>query len=195
MFSSILAATQEFPWKDLIPGAADLIRDGAIIVGLIGAAYAYIKAKLVTPISQVLHEVTPNGGGSIKDLVIDLKKDTQLSVALLDAMANALEYGVWRSDPAGEWVSVNEKLTELTGRAPQDLIGNGWRGCVAPLFKHDVLEEWDAAVEEKRHFSANFSYIRNDGTMTPVYAVKAVPVLDNGGHLWMMVGIVKPPKG
>lgn len=122
-------------------------------------------------------------------------KDTQLSVALLDAMANALEYGIWRSNPTGEWVSVNEKLTELTGRSAQDLIGSGWRGCIAPIFKHDVLEEWDAAVAEHRHFSASFSYIRHDGTITPTYAVKAVPVFDNGGHLWMMVGIVKPSKG
>jgi hypothetical protein len=63
------------------------------------------------------------------------------------------------------------------------------------LFKHEVLEEWDAAVEEKRHFSSSFSYIRSDGTITPTYTIKAVPVMDTGGHLWMMVGIVKPPKG
>ena len=70
-----------------------------------------------------------------------------------------LPVGVFETDDEGEYVWVNRKYLRMTGRAPDEVNGSGWIDSVAPHDLARVVQDWNAAINEKRECEFEYTLV------------------------------------
>lgn len=164
-----------------------------------GATLGVIKlitkpVKIITEgLEEVKSELRANGGSSLKDIVIQTRDLSLMTLAIQDATLETSELAHWRSAADGKYVFANAKLCSLMGRQPNEVLGDGWRTCISPKDVERVSHIWDDCITQHRNFEAVYEYVRPDGTCTPRYRVRA-QILRNAngvvvGFLGTIVGI------
>ena len=125
----------------------------------------------------LIGEVRVNGGNSLKDVVDSIALrifiESEFRRKLMDDVA------FWESDKNGNCVYASDKLGEVIGLPPNDILGNGWITNVKDEDKSRVFKEWTYAVEQKRRFIQNYTFIHNDGTEIKVQG-QSEPIIHNG---------------
>ncbi|MDO9355092.1 MAG: PAS domain S-box protein, partial [Solirubrobacteraceae bacterium] len=86
----------------------------------------------------------------------------------LDALWAQSPVGVFQTDARGRYISVNPKWCELTGLAPDDAYGDGWTSAVHPDDRERITVAWMGSAARGREFSADYRYLRPDGTVSLV---------------------------
>lgn len=103
------------------------------------------------------------GVGDLKhDIESLIQQDTLNRVALRQVPKSLLKYmpvGVFETDNEGEYVWVNRKYLRMTGRAPDEVKGSGWIDSVAPRDLARVVQDWNAAINEKRECVFDYTLI------------------------------------
>lgn len=116
-------------------------------------------------VSKIHKEVTPNGGGSLRDVVnrteMALTVFINSSRAQWDGMGM---FGIFEALPDGEFSYVNGVLQKWTNRSERDFMGYGWVNSVAASDRERVRQEWESCTEDIREFSMEFRMRRADGT-------------------------------
>jgi PAS domain S-box-containing protein len=152
---------------------------------------AELRAAIRAETEPILKEVTPNGGGSLKDAVkrteskvdsmgVDVAHAISLAStngARLSAVVANLQAAYYEMDADGNVTSVNDAYLELFGLSHAEaLAGEAWRKFV----DDDDLEAIDRsgarAMEAHTEWYSTFTVCR-DGVEVPVTA-RAKPVFD-----------------
>lgn len=140
-----------------------------------GAAWRYLVGPLWRGLRElrailgfIEAELRPNGGSSIRDAVnrmelgidaanrkIELVSQRQLQRYNLDST------GLWETDIAGRFTSVNPALARMAGVAPDDFLGMGWKTHVHPRDRAEVGASWQSAVLDQRDFSLVFRFVND----------------------------------
>jgi diguanylate cyclase (GGDEF)-like protein/PAS domain S-box-containing protein len=109
-----------------------------------------------------------------------------VSEARYKALVEASGVIVWRADPAG---SITESVgwDKVTGQPMEALLGYGWLNQLDPGDREAVTEIWGELIENPRCESAEFRVMTKDGSYR-WFLAKAVPLLDEAGHLREWVG-------
>lgn len=109
-------------------------------------AYRLVKQALER-IDKVYAELTPNGGGSIKDKINQLSRDVTILRSGLSFSLALNPHCVFEADPTGSCTFANVALCELFGLPQTDMLGRGW---LSVLDGSDVRERawntWTACV-------------------------------------------------
>jgi diguanylate cyclase (GGDEF)-like protein/PAS domain S-box-containing protein len=102
--------------------------------------------------------------------------------------------GIFRTDPQGECLFVNERWCQFAGLAAKDALGTGWTAAIHPDDRERVLSEWQTAITEHREFHLEYRYQRPDGSVVWLSG-SAMPYPDAhgrpGGHVGTVMDITE----
>lgn len=90
------------------------------------------------------------------------------------ALAEVLPVGIFRTDPAGLYVYVNERWCDIANLQPEETYGKGWAQAVHPDDRIRVFEFWNKAIRDKLPFKAEFRFKHRDGVIAWVFAQAVV---------------------
>lgn len=139
----------------------------SLALGIIATVWAYFSRSLIgkgcravayrfsaisrleTRLDEVMAQLLPNGGGSMRDAINRI--ESRLT-AVMDEDSSAM----FEADASGLCIYANPSMLRLTQRTMDQLKGNGWYNIVDPMDRESVRAEWTAAIEEKRSFEAVF---------------------------------------
>jgi PAS domain S-box-containing protein len=79
------------------------------------------------------------------------------------ALADHAPVGIFETDPDGNCTFVNEKWCSLAGMAPEAARGRGWVAALHPEDRQKVFDEWYAAAQAGREFSAEYRFLTPEG--------------------------------
>jgi PAS domain S-box-containing protein len=97
--------------------------------------------------------------------------------------------GIFRSSPNGDAVYVNEFWSVITGMPPDQAMGKGWLDAVHPEDREKVASGWSKAVNRGESSSAEFRFLRPDGTIAWVSG-RAVQLRDASDKVAGYIGTV-----
>lgn len=97
--------------------------------------------------------------------------------------------GIFRTDPDGGCVFVNERWCQFAGMDSDAALGAGWTRAIHPDDRDRVIAEWQAAIAESREFHLEFRFMRPDGS-TIWLSGSAMPYPDAHGAVGGHVGTV-----
>jgi PAS domain S-box-containing protein len=137
-------------------------------------------ARLERHVRSIRHELTFNGGGSLKDIVIRLDQRIASGDAWHRAFLDTLPHPAWRCDSSGSVVYVNPRVEALAGRSQRDLLGSQWLSSVVPEDRERVRHERSEAISEDRDYDVRLRIRKGDGDVVEVVA-KIVAVRDGTG--------------
>ncbi|MFQ5704980.1 MAG: PAS domain S-box protein [Gemmatimonadales bacterium] len=104
-------------------------------------------------------------------------------------LARLSPVGVFRTDPAGACLYVNERWCEIAGLSPEEALGGGWVKGLHPDDRERIVREWYDAVRENRPFRSEYRFRRGDGVTTWVMG-EAVAELGARGEIVGHVGTI-----
>lgn len=122
----------------------------------------------------------PNGGSSLFDAINRIEKQmaiNQTAQRLVLIEDTAIMF--W-TDAGGRNVRVSKAYAELVGRAPEEMLGEGWKSHVAASCRKAVAEEWAFAVKEKREFYMRLEMENRSTHRTITADVAALPAKVEG---------------
>jgi len=142
-------------------------------------------------LDQILSEVKPNHGGSIKDSVIRIEEKMDYFGAARRAERHNSPIATVETDERGGLVWGNKALIELMGTPLESMKGSGWVNTILPEQRQWVEDTWARAVEQRREFSEDITYIRPDGTTFKAHA-SCQPIMLDDGTLKGYLAEIKP---
>jgi PAS domain-containing protein len=148
---------------------------------------------------QVLHEVRPNGGSSLRDAVNttrDTAKRTEVALTLFINSTRAQwdgmgMFGVFECDANGNHVYTNATYQKWTNRSDKELGGTGWINAIVFADRDMVRREWESCIEDMREFVLNYRMRDVAGHEFDVIC-SATPVREaHNGPVVKWVGVIR----
>jgi PAS domain S-box-containing protein len=109
-------------------------------------------------------------------------------------LARNAPVGIFMSDRDGGTIFVNDGWCAMTGLTLDQARGSGWVEALHPEDRDRVLSGWEEAVRNGVDSSADFRFIRPDGTITWLQG-NAVPLHDSVGNVTGYIGTVMDITG
>src|SRR5438093_4966634 len=98
--------------------------------------------------------------------------------AQIHALQDASPLGMFFTDTAGECLSATRMYERITGLAPEQTLGSGWRQSIHPEDIERVVSEWTQATINGRSYQSILRHQRPEGAVST--SIKAAPVRENG---------------
>jgi len=130
---------------------------------------------------EVLAELRPNGGMSLRDAVMrvedrQIRFQARMGFLLRDATEAVATF---ETNAEGLCTWVSPAYAKLCGRPAADLMGWGWVIAIHDDDIETVRQEWRLAVEERRPFERHMRIVHPAGHSVPVIS-RAVPLTASG---------------
>jgi len=152
---------------------------GRAVAGRVQAAYAAheaIHAQQEYTLQQLLEQVRPNGGQSLRDVVDRIEREVLATSAMNRGLLDLSDTAYFEADERGHFVFVNRRWCDLTGLSPEEARGTGWTLGVHAEDRGTVAALWDEAIDEWRPFRVTHRLCHaTSGAITLVH-VRALPV-------------------
>jgi len=110
------------------------------------------------------------------------------SEARFRAAIEAVSDILWTNTPDGRMAGEQPGWCGFTGQSRAACQGYGWAQAVHPDEAKPTIDAWDQAVAERRPFVFEHRVRRHDGVWR-LFAIRAVPVLDDHGAVTEWVGV------
>lgn len=149
-----------------------------VIVAVVGAivlpAMEWLRRKLVRAyrrlklaierIDIVYAELTPDGGGSVKDKVNQLTRDVAILRGGLSFSLALNPHCVFEAEPDGHCSFANVALCDLFGLPQSDILGRGWLSALdGSEARERAWDTWSTCVEKRIPYLDRYQ-IRNART-------------------------------
>ncbi|MEE3717242.1 PAS domain S-box protein [Tumidithrix elongata RA019] len=105
------------------------------------------------------------------------------------SLATAAPVGIFRTDPEGNCVYVNERWCQIAGLSPQAASGMGWANSLHIEDREMISAEWYLSAQENRPFRLEYRFQKDDGTVTWVFG-QSVAEHDAQGRVTGYVGTI-----
>ena len=109
------------------------------------------------------------------------------SEAQFRTFAQAMPNHVWTAPPDGLLDWFNERVSEYSGREPQELLGLRWVEIVHPDDRETAATEWQAALASGERYQTEFR-IRSAAGEDRWHLVRAVPIRSESGEILRWIG-------
>lgn len=141
------------------------------------AALEEFRAKSAARMDEILAELRPNGGGSLRDSITRIEAQNAIALGRIDIVMVALgdQVAAYETDHAGLCVWTSPAYCDLVGRPAPDLLGWGWIVALHHEDADHVRDSWRSSVDDRRAFEMRFRLVRPDGTPIPVLS-RATPL-------------------
>ncbi len=104
-------------------------------------------------------------------------------------LASHAPVGIFLSDAKGDSVFLNEAWCRIAGMTAEEARGGGWANAIHPEDRERVMREWEEAVRTGRPSSAEYRFLRPDGTTSWLQG-NAVQLRDAAGNVTGHLGTV-----
>lgn len=159
----------------------------AAAVGVLYAIFAYVYS-LNKKIQDILDEVKPNDGKSLKEQVTEINSKVNKDSHIINTICSRQKWlldnrpePIFECDTSGSCTWVNEKYCQLLQHDIDYFKGNGWKSVVHNADRRKVEEEWNNAIEDKRSSTCEYRMVDREGT---VYKVRATATRnENYGYI------------
>lgn len=136
-------------------------------------------------VAFILMEVVP-GSSRLKTLH---RRDAHAeSVESFDRLIDAVPHMVWSACPDGSAASFNRKWCEYTGLTLAESKADGWQVTLHPEDRESCRRAWKRSVDDGTPYELESRYRRACDGEYRWHLVRAVPVLDDHGHIERWVG-------
>ena len=140
-------------------------------------------------LGEVVHEIRPNGHGSIQEMLVEIIEQNEDNKALTGARLNADHQAIFLTDKQGKVTKNNRRHSIMTGFTFEELKGDGWINVIHPDDRDMVRRKWNQAVHENREFSESIRYVTHSGEIYNVH-VDVYRQLDSHHKLRGYLGVV-----
>jgi PAS domain S-box-containing protein len=155
--------------------------------GVLFGAFKWIFT-LNRNVKEILKEVKPNSGTSLKDQVAKIEKQVCHDSNLINTICMRQKWildnrpePIFECDTDGKCTWVNEKYCQLLKHDVDYFLGNGWKNGVYGEDLEMVEKEWERAIKDKRSSISTYRVVDREGG---VYNVKVVATRnDNYGYI------------
>lgn len=130
------------------------------------------------------YELSPNGGGSLRDESKASSRSLARLEGLILALLNCSEQFIIIFDEKGSALWSNSAFERKLGWNEADLLGLGWKNSIKSLDRDSVCKEFLDTVKDGRDFIMEFNYVHKDDS-SKIYRVKAHchPIKKNNGEI------------
>ncbi len=105
------------------------------------------------------------------------------------SLAAASPVGIFRTDPQGDCLYVNQRWCEIAGMSPSEAMGKGWLGALYSEDYARVMNEWYEAAQANRPFKSEYRFESSPGSVTWIYG-QAVAEYARDGSITGYVGTI-----
>jgi PAS domain S-box-containing protein len=92
----------------------------------------------------------------------ELKADGKL----FRTLSKVVPVGIFRTNPVGECLYVNERWQKIAGLSEVEALGSGWTQAIHPDDRAQVSLEWSRCTEHSIPFSLEYRFQHPDGVIT-----------------------------
>lgn len=124
-----------------------------------------LLARIERALSTVELELTPNGGGSMRDKLTRLDMQSMLNDARVRALMQASQLPIIEADATGLCVFVSRALCRLSDFSYDELLGDGWHNMIEYVDRERMVKAYRDAVAARREFSETAICHRPDGNI------------------------------
>lgn len=155
-------------------------------------ARAFFKhlCKGLDTIEALAKEVKTNGGGSLKDDLLQIKERIGSLESLVSAQMEDDPQGVFICDDQGSNVFLNRTYCRLLGVTKEELSGQSWRAFVPHTVASDYEKLWKEAFGSNREISTDIPLQRADGKVLCSH-VSIFPLSKNTDKTRRFLGRIK----
>ena len=100
---------------------------------------------------------------------VGAEKTIRESEELFRLLSSAAPIGIFRADREGRWVYVNQRWSEMSGRAAETALGYGWLEAVHPEDREATERLWKTAAEMGMELQDETRFLTPDGNTNWVY--------------------------
>jgi PAS domain S-box-containing protein len=129
--------------------------------------------------------------GSLKDISDRKASETDLreSERRYSSLAAAAPVGIFRTDPQGNCLYVNQRWCQIAGLSVDRAMGTGWVWGLHSEDRDRVVQDWYDAVENNVMFRSEYRFKHPDGTVTWVFG-QAVAQRSLSGKIIGYIGTI-----
>ena len=150
-------------------------------------------------IKDILEEVKPNGGKSLKDRVTAIQTQVNKDSDAINTICCRQKWlldnrpePIFECNTSGSCTWVNEKYCQLLQHDVEYFLGNGWKNGVHGEDLEHVEKEWDKAIRDKRSSISEHRVVDREGN---IYNVKVTAIRNENygyiGHIHILEEIKK----
>lgn len=182
----------------------ELIRNIALAIGAVGtviwsgwgwlkprvAAYVERARKrsakhkislLQAGLDEILRELKPNGGASLRDAVDASRRLSADNAAAIRAYADSSHDGHVDVQADGQWEWVNDTFCRWLHVSGARLLGWGWVNIVQEDSRATLRAEWAAAINERRELQRQVRMVSTDDEiMQAEWSLRPLTLNDDG---------------
>ncbi len=142
----------------------------------------------------LLHRDAAGEMARVVGIMIDItarkraEEEVRQSRERFQAAAGALSDLIWTNNAKGEMEGEQPGWGGFTGQTYGEYQGYGWSGAVHPEDRQPTVDAWNRAVAQRSDFAFEHRVRRHDGVWR-LFAIRAVPLLDERGAIREWVGV------
>jgi PAS domain S-box-containing protein len=141
--------------------------------------------------------VLRQGGNAVRMLgaTMDITERKRGEIALRESeerfrtLANHAPVGIFRAEPNGDNVFVNDNWCDMAGMTADEAFGRGWMNALHPEDRDWVVAGWEEALASGSPSAAEFRFLRPDDTVLWLQG-NAAPLRNADGELLGYIGTV-----
>ncbi len=152
----------------------------------------FIKDCCLAPfrINQLINELKPNGGASLRDSINRIELNQCLLSQKLAYSLDVEGGGFFYTDIKGEYIEASLGYCRLTGKSERESLGKQWIYNIHPKDRIRVVKEWIEAIENQASFESQYSMINYDDEEM-VIDCHASPLKNMPGQVVGYFGLIK----
>ena len=153
-----------------------------------GPSYTRFVDFVFQPITDAAGQVTGIfvDGVDVTDRIV-AQEAIRASEAQFRSFAQAMPNHVWTAPADGRLDWFNERVTEYSGREPQELLGEAWIAIVHPDDRDAAVKLWQEALASGDRYETEFR-IRSAAGEFRWHLVRAVPIRAPSGEIIRWIG-------
>jgi diguanylate cyclase (GGDEF)-like protein/PAS domain S-box-containing protein len=105
------------------------------------------------------------------------------------SLAAAAPVGIFRTDPLGHYLYVNQRWCTISGLTVEEALGTGWQCGLHPDDREKTNEAWHCATRENSSFQLEYRFLHPDDTVTWVFG-QAVAECNTNAQITGYVGTI-----
>lgn len=152
-------------------------------------------------VKKILHELSPNHGASLKDKVTKMEQSFDEYKNLVkyvyttqNWILSMFEKMLFKCDESGNWIWVNEKLSDTLNITENYLLNNGWRNFIVEKDRESVMNMWDECVQNKKDICIITNFTVTGDDLNPASNILKVTIIAERLDDKTYVGWIKPFK-
>lgn len=169
---------------ELIKYAELIIKVGGAL-SLLGGLGLWLHS-LNKSVNEILGEVKPNGGKSLKDRVTAIQSQVNKDSNSINTIYSRQKWildnrpePIFECNTSGSCTWVNEKYCQLLQHDVEYFKDNGWKNGIHNDDRQRVESEWERAIKDRRSSTSEHRLVDREGTVIPV-RVTAIRNDDHG---------------